>query len=75
MGNPGINNGPFLIPLGSQILPRPSLGAHKEKKMSALKIAIIGQSAFATDVYNLLRKNGHSIVGVFTIPDKNGREV
>ena len=40
-----------------------------------LKIAIIGQSVFATDVYNLIRKNGHTVVGVFTIPDKNGREV
>merc|ERR1719234_2022544 len=39
-----------------------------------LKIAIIGQSVFATDVYNLVRKNGDSVVGVFTIPDKNGRE-
>ena len=40
-----------------------------------LKIAIIGQSVFATDVYNLIRKNGHTVVGVFTVPDKNGREV
>ena len=24
---------------------------------------------------NLCRKNGHTVVGVFTIPDKNGREV
>ena len=40
-----------------------------------VKIAIIGQSVFATDVYNLIRKNGHTVVGVFTVPDKNGREV
>ena len=40
-----------------------------------LKIAVIGQSAFATDVYRLVKKNGHTVVGVFTIPDKNGREV
>jgi len=39
-----------------------------------LRIAIIGQSVFAKDVYNLIRKNGHTIVGVFTVPDKNGRE-
>ena len=39
-----------------------------------LKIAVIGQSVFARDVYNLIRKNGHTVVGVFTIPDKNGRE-
>ena len=40
----------------------------------SLKIAIIGQSVFARDVYNLIKKNGHTVVGVFTIPDKNGRE-
>ncbi|CAI5449382.1 unnamed protein product [Caenorhabditis angaria] len=39
-----------------------------------MKIAIIGQSAFGVDVYKELRKNGHQIVVVFTIPDKNGRE-
>ena len=41
----------------------------------SLRIAVIGQSAFATDVYRLVRKNGHTVVGVFTVPDKNGREV
>ena len=40
-----------------------------------LKVTIIGQSVFAADVYQLIRKNGHTVVGVFTIPDKNGREV
>ncbi|KAJ1373866.1 Cytosolic 10-formyltetrahydrofolate dehydrogenase [Parelaphostrongylus tenuis] len=39
-----------------------------------MKIAVIGQSAFGVDVYKALRKNGHEIVVVFTIPDKNGRE-
>ncbi|RCN50255.1 formyl transferase [Ancylostoma caninum] len=39
-----------------------------------MKIAIIGQSAFGVDVYKALRNNGHEIVVVFTIPDKNGRE-
>lgn len=39
-----------------------------------MKIAIIGQSAFASDVFKLLRQNGHDIVAVFTIPDKAGRE-
>ncbi|CAI4226467.1 unnamed protein product [Auanema sp. JU1783] len=39
-----------------------------------MKIAIIGQSAFGVDVYKALRSNGHEIVVVFTIPDKNGRE-
>lgn len=38
-----------------------------------MKIAIIGQSQFGADVYKLLQKNGHDVVGVFTIPDVNGR--
>ena len=42
---------------------------------TSLKIAVIGQSVFTKDVYNLIKKNGHTVVGVFTIPDKNGREV
>ncbi|XP_063228695.1 cytosolic 10-formyltetrahydrofolate dehydrogenase [Bacillus rossius redtenbacheri] len=42
--------------------------------MSSLKVAIIGQSTFAAEVYKLLKKNGHTVVGVFTIPDKNNRE-
>ena len=41
----------------------------------SIRVAIIGQSVFARDVYSLVRKNGHNVVGVFTIPDKNGREV
>ncbi|XP_071816026.1 mitochondrial 10-formyltetrahydrofolate dehydrogenase-like isoform X2 [Apostichopus japonicus] len=41
--------------------------------MSNLKIAIIGQSQFGEEVYKLLRKDGHEIVGVFTIPDVKGR--
>ena len=39
-----------------------------------MKIAIIGQSIFATSVYRLLQQEGHEIVGVFTILDSNGRE-
>lgn len=39
-----------------------------------MKIAVIGQSAFGVDVYKALRDDGHQIVVVFTIPDKNGRE-
>jgi len=42
--------------------------------MEVLKIAIIGQSQFAAEVYNKVKKNGHEVVGIFTIPDKNGRE-
>ncbi|CAL1526963.1 unnamed protein product [Lymnaea stagnalis] len=39
-----------------------------------MKIAIIGQSVFGAEVFKLLRKNGHEIVGVFTIPDVNGKQ-
>lgn len=39
-----------------------------------LKVAVIGQSSFAAEVYKLLKKNGHTIVGVFTIVDKANRE-
>lgn len=42
--------------------------------MAQLKVAIIGQSPFATEVYKLLKQNGHQITGVFTIPDKGNRE-
>ena len=54
-----------------------TLRYHKASQAMAttLKIAVIGQSVFAKDVYNLIKKNGHTVVGVFTIPDKNGREV
>ena len=53
-----------------------TLNSRYQKAMTrSLKIAVIGQSVFARDVYNLIKKNGHTVVGVFTIPDKNGREV
>ena len=38
-----------------------------------LRIAIIGQSVFGQEVYKLLRQQGRNIVGVFTVPDVNGR--
>lgn len=38
-----------------------------------MKIAIIGQSLFGQEVYKELRKEGHTVVGVFTIPDKDGK--
>lgn len=38
-----------------------------------MKIAVIGQSLFGQEVYSQLRKEGHEIVGVFTVPDKNGK--
>lgn len=34
---------------------------------------MIGQSLFGQEVYKELRKDGHTIVGVFTIPDKDGK--
>lgn len=41
--------------------------------LERMKIAVIGQSLFGADVYKLLQKNGHQIVGVFTVPDVNGK--
>ncbi|XP_028302078.1 cytosolic 10-formyltetrahydrofolate dehydrogenase isoform X1 [Gouania willdenowi] len=38
-----------------------------------MKIAVIGQSLFGQEVYKELRMDGHIIVGVFTIPDKEGK--
>ncbi|XP_002711492.2 mitochondrial 10-formyltetrahydrofolate dehydrogenase [Oryctolagus cuniculus] len=38
-----------------------------------LKLALIGQSLFGQEVYNHLRKEGHRVVGVFTVPDKDGK--
>ncbi|VTJ89771.1 Hypothetical predicted protein, partial [Marmota monax] len=40
---------------------------------ATMKIAVIGQSLFGQEVYSHLRKEGHEIVGVFTIPDKDGK--
>uniref|UniRef100_A0A673AXA7 10-formyltetrahydrofolate dehydrogenase n=1 Tax=Sphaeramia orbicularis TaxID=375764 RepID=A0A673AXA7_9TELE len=40
---------------------------------TVMKIAVIGQSLFGQEVYKELRKEGHNIVGVFTIPDKDGK--
>ncbi|CAB1315488.1 unnamed protein product, partial [Coregonus sp. 'balchen'] len=38
-----------------------------------MRIAVIGQSVFGLEVYKELRKEGHTIVGVFTIPNKDGK--
>ncbi|XP_059017951.1 cytosolic 10-formyltetrahydrofolate dehydrogenase isoform X4 [Mustela lutreola] len=38
-----------------------------------MKIAVIGQSLFGQEVYCHLRKEGHDVVGVFTVPDKDGK--
>lgn len=38
-----------------------------------LNLAIIGQSLFGQEVYINLRRQGHKVVGVFTVPDKDGK--
>ncbi|XP_048355792.1 mitochondrial 10-formyltetrahydrofolate dehydrogenase isoform X2 [Sphaerodactylus townsendi] len=38
-----------------------------------LKLALIGQSLFGQEVYRHLQKEGHKVVGVFTVPDKDGK--
>ncbi|XP_006141494.1 mitochondrial 10-formyltetrahydrofolate dehydrogenase isoform X1 [Tupaia chinensis] len=38
-----------------------------------LKLALIGQSLFGQEVYSHLCKEGHRVVGVFTVPDKDGK--
>ena len=47
-----------------------STSTRLEKK---LKVAVIGQSLFGLEVYKELMKNGHKVVGVFTVPDVNGK--
>jgi len=39
-----------------------------------LRIAVIGQSMFGADTYKTLKRDGHEVVGVFTIPDIDGKE-
>uniref|UniRef100_A0A452UDH0 10-formyltetrahydrofolate dehydrogenase n=1 Tax=Ursus maritimus TaxID=29073 RepID=A0A452UDH0_URSMA len=41
--------------------------------MPVWRIAVIGQSLFGQEVYCHLRKEGHEVVGVFTVPDKDGK--
>jgi len=42
--------------------------------MRSLKVAIIGQSPFATEVYRSIQRDGHKIVAIFTVLDKNGKQ-
>ncbi|PNJ83070.1 ALDH1L2 isoform 2 [Pongo abelii] len=56
---------------GSQALRRFSTGRVYFK--SKLKLALIGQSLFGQEVYSHLCKEGHRVVGVFTVPDKDGK--
>ncbi|KAM9335021.1 mitochondrial 10-formyltetrahydrofolate dehydrogenase [Symphorus nematophorus] len=55
----------------SQVLRKFSTSSHYYQ--NKLKLAIIGQSLFGQEVYNNLRKQGHKVVGVFTVPDKDGK--
>lgn len=41
--------------------------------MASMRVAIIGQSNFGAEVYKSLKDKGHKIVGVFTIPDVQGK--
>ncbi|XP_011385255.1 mitochondrial 10-formyltetrahydrofolate dehydrogenase [Pteropus vampyrus] len=56
---------------GSQALRRFSTGRVYFK--NKLKLALIGQSIFGQEVYSHLCKEGHRVVGVFTVPDKDGK--
>ncbi|KAM6895413.1 mitochondrial 10-formyltetrahydrofolate dehydrogenase [Xenentodon cancila] len=55
----------------SQVLRKFSTSSHYYQ--NKLKLAIIGQSLFGQEVYSNLRKQGHTVVGVFTVPDKDGK--
>ncbi|KAK9525288.1 hypothetical protein VZT92_016012 [Zoarces viviparus] len=55
----------------SQVLRRFSTSSNSYQ--NKLKLAIIGQSLFGQEVYSNLRKQGHKVVGVFTVPDKDGK--
>ncbi|XP_046502728.1 mitochondrial 10-formyltetrahydrofolate dehydrogenase isoform X1 [Equus quagga] len=56
---------------GGQALRRFSTGQVYFK--NKLKLALIGQSLFGQEVYSHLCKEGHRVVGVFTVPDKDGK--
>ncbi|XP_012859508.1 mitochondrial 10-formyltetrahydrofolate dehydrogenase [Echinops telfairi] len=56
---------------GHQALRRFSTGRVYLK--NKLKLALIGQSLFGQEVYSRLRKEGHRVVGVFTVPDRDGK--
>ncbi|XP_045487021.1 cytosolic 10-formyltetrahydrofolate dehydrogenase [Pieris rapae] len=52
----------------------PPVAVPNEAPKKSLRIAIIGQSTFAAEVFKLLLKDGHQVVGVFTVLDKGNRE-
>lgn len=41
--------------------------------MASMRVAVIGQSNFGAEVYKSIRSKGHEIVGVFTVPDVQGK--
>uniref|UniRef100_A0A8C3YUC7 10-formyltetrahydrofolate dehydrogenase n=1 Tax=Catagonus wagneri TaxID=51154 RepID=A0A8C3YUC7_9CETA len=55
----------------SQALRRFSTG--RVYFQNKLKLALIGQSLFGQEVYSHLCRQGHRVVGVFTVPDKDGK--
>ncbi|ERE87783.1 aldehyde dehydrogenase family 1 member L2 [Cricetulus griseus] len=57
--------------VGNQALRHFSTGQVYFK--NKLKLALIGQSLFGQEVYRHLQKEGHRVVGVFTVPDKDGK--
>ncbi|XP_002130073.4 cytosolic 10-formyltetrahydrofolate dehydrogenase [Ciona intestinalis] len=56
------------------LIPKRLFATSQEYWANKMKIAVIGQSMFGADTYNILRKNGHKVVGVFTIPDVGGKQ-
>nr|XP_013189662.1 unnamed protein product [Amyelois transitella] len=52
----------------------PPVSLTDEAPKKSLRVAIIGQSTFAAEVFKLLERDGHEVVGVFTVQDKGNRE-
>ncbi|CAH0402801.1 unnamed protein product [Chilo suppressalis] len=52
----------------------PPVSINEDAPRKKLRVAIIGQSTFAAEVFKLLVKDGHVIAGVFTVLDKGNRE-
>ncbi|XP_046964219.1 cytosolic 10-formyltetrahydrofolate dehydrogenase [Vanessa cardui] len=52
----------------------PPVAVPDESPKKHLRVAIIGQSTFAAEVFKLLQRDGHEVVGVFTVLDKGNRE-
>ncbi|XP_076447488.1 cytosolic 10-formyltetrahydrofolate dehydrogenase-like isoform X2 [Babylonia areolata] len=58
---------------GNSLLTEYSLNAALKALYGNMRIAVIGQSLFGAEVFRLLQRKGHEVVGVFTIPDVNGK--